>query len=588
MTSTTPSADKVYAALNSEVGYTEGSNNYNIFASTVGVPNNQAWCTTFVSWGFKTAGYQSLCLMSDYSVDQYNWFAARNRVSGYPAVGAVVWLGPGGGDHTAFVYKYDADNIWTVEGNWDNKVQLMVRPRRTTGPGGLDIFQYGYPAYAEGVQTADPTPNVAGSVYHATASLTLPSAGGGTTSTLPWTSYTQIANAAAASAGYVGTDGTPESSKDDVLEYQKALKVIYPSYDYSSGPGIFGPLTHTQTGTYQTSKGYPNTGNPDVTTIEALSQQAGTFQIRDLPGGAVFTPTAGGTTPPPRPWVWSDVGVTGDSSPYPGSVSVVQAALKKEYPTASFTADNGKWLTQTMTYYSKWQNSLGFTGSPSQPSSDANGHAGQFSMTALAEKYTFDVHASPNGWSYTASGNGGTGTTGGTGGTSTGGTSSAAAIDPHTVTFLRYTGGGTQAGWISAACTAAGVPFNSYWQNGYNTAISRESAGDPNACNTYDSNAINPPGFSSVHDYGNNGVGDSNAMNGALEPFQCSRGIAQCIPQTFATNHAPNTSVNIYDPIANIAASINYVRHTYGVSTDGHDLASKVQQFDPNRSPAGY
>jgi N-acetyl-anhydromuramyl-L-alanine amidase AmpD len=163
-------------------------------------------------------------------------------------------------------------------------------------------------------------------------------------------------------------------------------------------------------------------------------------------------------------------------------------------------------------------------------------------------------------------------------------------IDPHLVTFNRYTAGGSVSSWISAGCVAAGVPANSAWITGYETAIGRESSGDANACNIWDENAITPQGFSAVADWGNAwpASGVVYLRNGALTPFQCSRGVAQCIPQTFAMYHAAGTSLNIYDPAANIAASINYVRDRYGVSADGSDLASKVQQFDPNRSPKGY
>lgn len=46
--------------------------------------------------------------------------------------------------------------------------------------------------------------------------------------------------------------------------------------------------------------------------------------------------------------------------------------------------------------------------------------------------------------------------------------------------------------------------------------------------------------------------------------------------------------MNIYTPVASIAASIRYVRDRYHVAADGSDLASKVQQLDPNRHSAGY
>src|SRR6185437_669098 len=54
---------------------------------------------------------------------------------------------------------------------------------------------------------------------------------------------------------------------------------------------------------------------------------------------------------------------------------------------------------------------------------------------------------------------------------------------------------------------------------------------------------------------------DINARNG-----QNSRGLMQVIPATFASYHWPGTSGNIYNPLANIAAALNYARHVYGPS----------------------
>lgn len=162
---------------------------------------------------------------------------------------------------------------------------------------------------------------------------------------------------------------------------------------------------------------------------------------------------------------------------------------------------------------------------------------------------------------------------GGTGGTGNAGTpgqvTNQAALSVSQVTYGRYSGGGDIVGWITAACQAAGVTNVQNWIAGYQTLCMRESTDNPNAVNTTDSNATGAP------------VGDGN-------PANCSRGIAQCIPPTFAAHHAPNTSTDIYDPVANIAASINYVISTYGVSRDGSNLASNVQQADPNRPPKGY
>jgi SLT domain-containing protein len=64
-----------------------------------------------------------------------------------------------------------------------------------------------------------------------------------------------------------------------------------------------------------------------------------------------------------------------------------------------------------------------------------------------------------------------------------------------------------------------------------------ESGGNPNAINLTDSNAR---------------AGDP------------SRGLLQTIGSTFSAYHWPGTSWNIFNPFANIAAAINYARHTYG------------------------
>ena len=78
-----------------------------------------------------------------------------------------------------------------------------------------------------------------------------------------------------------------------------------------------------------------------------------------------------------------------------------------------------------------------------------------------------------------------------------------------------------------------------------------ESGGNPNAINLW----------------------DINAQHG--DP---SRGLMQVIGGTFAAYHVPGTSSNIYDPLANIAAAINYARHTYGPSLgalgSGHGYAA--------------
>jgi LysM repeat protein len=142
------------------------------------------------------------------------------------------------------------------------------------------------------------------------------------------------------------------------------------------------------------------------------------------------------------------------------------------------------------------------------------------------------------------------------------------AIPIGSVTYARFAGSGGVAYWTERACHFIGLPYDN-WVRGYKVLCARESSDRPNAINNYDSNARGP-------------------IQSDGYPLHCSRGIAQCIPDTFASYHEADTSQDIYNPVANIAASINYVRARYGVAPDGHDLAAKVQQADPSRPPSGY
>ncbi|MCY0943497.1 transglycosylase SLT domain-containing protein, partial [Streptomyces antarcticus] len=92
------------------------------------------------------------------------------------------------------------------------------------------------------------------------------------------------------------------------------------------------------------------------------------------------------------------------------------------------------------------------------------------------------------------------------------------------------------------------------WSDGLATIIRRESGGNVRAVNNSDSNAK------------------------AGTP---SKGLAQVIDPTFRAYHQAGTSWDIFDPVANIAAAINYIKARYG------DI-SRVQQADPTKPPKGY
>jgi hypothetical protein len=106
--------------------------------------------------------------------------------------------------------------------------------------------------------------------------------------------------------------------------------------------------------------------------------------------------------------------------------------------------------------------------------------------------------------------------------------------------------------WVSAAMAATGK-FHPKWLTGMLTLTKRESNWNPNAINNW----------------------DSNARKGTP-----SKGIAQMIQPTFDA-HNINGLGGIFNPIANIAASIRYIESRYG------DI-SRVQQANPNMPPKGY
>ncbi|MFD6550435.1 transglycosylase SLT domain-containing protein [Streptomyces sp. SAS_267] len=92
-------------------------------------------------------------------------------------------------------------------------------------------------------------------------------------------------------------------------------------------------------------------------------------------------------------------------------------------------------------------------------------------------------------------------------------------------------------GWIKESLDVmakAGIP-GSY--DGIHRNVIRESSGNPNAINNWDSNAA------------------------AGIP---SKGLLQVIDPTFQAYHVAGTSWNIYDPVANITAACNYAADKYG------------------------
>jgi hypothetical protein len=164
----TGTAADVIRVAKGQVGYREGYagghwTNFQKFSPAVpGLEwsQNQAWCATFVSWCFQEAGMPKGSYPVTASVaTARDWWKQHNRWSDYPAIGAQCIMGVSGNAHTGLVYAYDADYIYTVEGNTNSSgnaegdgVYLKKRSRRDPY-----VYGYGYPAYPAGIVTADPT-----------------------------------------------------------------------------------------------------------------------------------------------------------------------------------------------------------------------------------------------------------------------------------------------------------------------------------------------------------------------------------------------------------------------------------------------
>jgi hypothetical protein len=150
----------------------------------------------------------------------------------------------------------------------------------------------------------------------------------------------------------------------------------------------------------------------------------------------------------------------------------------------------------------------------------------------------------------------------------------AAAIPLSAVQYNRSgfaAGRGVYENYINQTLDVMGIvdqTSRNSWMNGLLVGVSRESGYNPLAVNDWDSNAF--------------GATMSDGY-----PAGCSRGGLQTIPTTFAANHQPGTSTNIYNPVANTAAAMNYLMSRYHVLRDGSNL-SVVHQFNPNDAPGGY
>lgn len=165
--SATPTADKVIALAKTQVGYHEGRtgtlwNNHQKYSPAVpGLEwsQGQAWCATFISWLALKTGLSALFPRTASTDTAAAWYQKRGRWSEYPAIGAQGFLAHGSDEfHTFLVTGYDAQYIYTIEGNSNTNGSpqgdgvYALKRRRTDAI----VEGYGYPAYPEGIISADP------------------------------------------------------------------------------------------------------------------------------------------------------------------------------------------------------------------------------------------------------------------------------------------------------------------------------------------------------------------------------------------------------------------------------------------------
>jgi LysM repeat protein len=131
------------------------------------------WCAAFQSWLLDKTGLKALGPRTASCLATVAWFKARKRWSAYPALGAQILFGPGGGTHVGLVVGYDRSYVYTVEGNTNvsggaegDGVWRKTRVRRDT-----NVYGYGYPDYSGGSLSADPEASKFGYKYKEVATV---------------------------------------------------------------------------------------------------------------------------------------------------------------------------------------------------------------------------------------------------------------------------------------------------------------------------------------------------------------------------------------------------------------------------------
>jgi len=146
---------KLVALAQSQVGYTEGTNNYNKYADDPKIiqlygwcPQNQPWCCTFTNWCYLNAfGYDIGSRLTyggtaacSSSADLFKSHSAFMR---FPEVGDVAFFYNSGGiNHEGIVVSVQGDAFTTIEGNYSDKVSQVRH-----NVGASDVAGFGRPCW---------------------------------------------------------------------------------------------------------------------------------------------------------------------------------------------------------------------------------------------------------------------------------------------------------------------------------------------------------------------------------------------------------------------------------------------------------
>ncbi|GAA2715912.1 MULTISPECIES: CHAP domain-containing protein [Streptomyces] len=130
------------------IGYKEGPNNDNMFGSWYGMPN-QPWCAMFISYCAAKSDNADIIPRYSYCPVGVSWFKERGLWSRTPSVGAIVFYGSEGQDHTEIVESFTDSEITTIGGNTSNSGSSNGDGvyRRHVSRSSERIYGYGHPNY---------------------------------------------------------------------------------------------------------------------------------------------------------------------------------------------------------------------------------------------------------------------------------------------------------------------------------------------------------------------------------------------------------------------------------------------------------